>query len=273
MVTDSGLVKILDFGLARFVDPSPVAEGEETKRSYAAGRRPVLARTCPEQAEGRGVDPRSDIFSFGAVLYEMVTGQKAFARASPSATIAAVLRDEPKPAREVSGEIPPELDRVISRCLRKDPARRFQSMADLKVTLEELLDGPGSESTTRGVGVGSAWRAVVGATAAVLLVAAVAGTWLVRRRMTDDVEPTRPLPLTSFGGRILWPALSPDGNQVAFAWNGEAQESFDLYEARRSWSSDTPDERPGHGVVPAWSPDGRQIAFLRNWRRDARFSP
>ena len=123
MVSDSGIVKILDFGLARFVDHGPPTEGGET--AVVLTKEGAVVGTCaymsPEQAEGREVDPRSDVFSFGAVLYEMVTGRKAFARESPSATIAAVLRDEPAPAREVSGAVPPELDRVISRCLRRIP--------------------------------------------------------------------------------------------------------------------------------------------------------
>jgi eukaryotic-like serine/threonine-protein kinase len=266
MVTETGLVKILDFGLAKLVDPAPMTEGEETK-SILTREGAVLgthAYMSPEQAEGRGVGPRSDIFSFGAVLYEVATGRKAFARESPSATIAAVLRDEPQPAREVSGHVSPELERIIHRCLRKDPAKRFQSMADLKVALEELREELGAGPFARVPTARPGRRAVLGIAAGAVVLAAVAGIWLSRRQNPGDIEPTRPVPLTSFGGRILDPALSPDGNQVAFVWNGAAQDSFDLYVklvgpgAPVRLTNDPNIERS-----PTWSPDGRQIAFLR----------
>ena len=92
----------------------------------------------PEQAEGKPVDGRSDIFSFGALLYELVTRRRAFQADSSLAILTAILREDPKPASSVARGIPPELDRIVERCLRKDPERRFQSAADLKVTLEDL---------------------------------------------------------------------------------------------------------------------------------------
>src|SRR5262249_50552885 len=90
----------------------------------------------PEQAEGKGVDARSDIFSFGAVLYEMVTGCGAFPGDSRTSILSAVLSNEPQPASELVNGLPAQLDGIIARCLNKDPARRFESMADLKAGLE-----------------------------------------------------------------------------------------------------------------------------------------
>jgi serine/threonine protein kinase len=105
--------------------PAPVT-GEGT----IAG---TVAYMSPEQAEGKPIDARSDIFSFGSVLYEMMTGQRAFQGDSPLSTLTAVLREEPKPVSTISAALPGDLERLISRCLRKAPERRWQAMADVKV--------------------------------------------------------------------------------------------------------------------------------------------
>src|ERR1035438_8472285 len=106
----------------------------------------TVAYMSPEQAEGKKVDARSDIFSFGSVLYEMVTGQRAFAGGSKLSSLSAVLHKEPQPPSQTVLDIPPELDRIIARCMKKDPVRRWQSMADVKVALDELREEMESSS-------------------------------------------------------------------------------------------------------------------------------
>jgi serine/threonine protein kinase len=105
----------------------------------------------PEQAEGKKVDARSDIFSFGSMLYEMVTGQRAFTGGSKLASLSAVLHKEPQPASQTVADLPPELERIIARCMKKDPARRWQSMADVKVALDELREETESSTVETGL--------------------------------------------------------------------------------------------------------------------------
>src|SRR3954454_22116118 len=141
MVGTDGGVKVLDFGLAKLMGEERAADDtdEDVTAAGAVSAPGKIAGTpaymAPEQALGERVDARSDIFSFGAMLYEMLTGDRAFVGASTAETLAAVVRAQPKPLGEIVPNTPGDLQKLISRCLRKDPARRFQHISDVKVAL------------------------------------------------------------------------------------------------------------------------------------------
>ena len=146
LISDAGPAKVLDFGLAKLVERLP-AVADDVTRTVAIGPSPrtmegaivgTVSYMSPEQAEGKPVDHRSDVFSFGAMLYEMLTGKRAFLGDSPVSTLAAILRAEAPDLPRHLPDIPPEFNRVLRRCLEKSPERRWQSMADVRAILEDL---------------------------------------------------------------------------------------------------------------------------------------
>ena len=146
MVTDKERIKILDFGLAKLESPQLSNDPDATQLEPMTMQGSIMGTLCymsPEQAQGKPVDARSDIFSFGAVLYEMATGQRAFTGDSGITMLTSVLRDEPRLIHEITPNTPPELEHVVHRCLRKDLDERFQTMQEVYQTLEMIRQTSG----------------------------------------------------------------------------------------------------------------------------------
>jgi len=231
-ITDDGRVKILDFGLAKFTRPEADLADDAPTMQVATEAGTVLGTAgymSPEQVRGKAADSRSDIFSFGAILYEMLSGKRAFHGDSAADTMSAILKEEPADLAETNRNVSPALERVVRHCLEKNPAERFQSARDAAFNLEAVSDI--STSTRGGLRAlpeekaGRRW--VLPLVGGLILLASWAAVYRLARRGTVRANPV--FHEVTFRNGIIWDArFAPDGQTIVYgaAWDGAPQEIF-----------------------------------------------
>lgn len=279
-ITDDGRAKILDFGLAADrSDALGVGANDVETNSPTVGRSltdpgtvlGTVGYMAPEQVRGERADHRSDIFSFGCVLYEMLGGRRAFKRDTPAETMTAVLREDPEGLDSLPSSISPALDRVVRRCLEKNPEERFQSMRDLAFAIDNAVSASDSGARSNGaefgseVEAGGRTRPTFGwpALAAAAVVGLVVGFFVFRGGGSTDVavpEPPRMHTLTVSGSDVE-PSASPDGSIIAFRSVRDGKSRIwlkQLVGGGEQPLTDGPDE------LPKFSPDGSALLFIRD---------
>src|SRR5687767_14791121 len=262
-IRPDGTVKVLDFGLAKALDESagadlPIAA---TRTSPALTHAGIILGTAaymaPEQAKGREVDARADIWACGCVLYEMLTGASPFGGESVSEVLAAVLKSEPE-WRELPADTPEAVRRLLRRCLQKDPARRLQHIGDARLELDDAAAPAGTADGARGATGPRRREGLPWAIAGILALAAVAlGVKAFSRPLAPEtrLEITTPSTADPFAF-----AISPDGRKVVFVARANGRPQLYI----RAFDSASAEPLPGTEMAtfPFWSPDGSAIGFF-----------
>jgi serine/threonine protein kinase len=265
MLTRAG-AKLLDFGLAK--------RGLESNISSSVSQLPTdagltiqgsilgtLQYMSPEQLEGREADPRSDIFGLGATLYEMVTGAKAFEGKSQVSLMAAILEHEPRPISSLLPVSPPLLERVIRKCLAKDPDNRWQAASDLVEALDWIRGGATSPESSAPSADAGRWRVLALSAGILAVIVAIAAALMILRKPAGSPMWVSLIPPNNNFSPVPTLALSSDGKRIVFsAPNAAGANSLWL----RSIDSADARELPGtvEGILPFWSPDGQSIGFF-----------
>ncbi|MFP5247281.1 MAG: protein kinase domain-containing protein, partial [Thermoanaerobaculia bacterium] len=259
-VTKDGRVKILDFGVAklRSADDFALSDDETMEQDTSPGTViGTVGYMSPEQVRGQSVDARSDLFSLGTLMYEMVAGEHPFRGDSPADTMSSILREDPTDLAQLNPNVTPGLERVIRHCLEKSPEQRFQSARDLAFQLDMLSSGSGTVPTVEvPVLTQRRWAAIAGILGVLLL--GLAAGWLLRGRSSSPKRPSLTFQqLTWDDGLELAPSLAPDGETLVYTRNGDIQlqrvggrNAINL--TKRCRANDT---------QPAFSPDGASIAY------------
>ncbi len=273
MITPSDDVKILDFGLAkRFLPAGTVAESSSVQPALVTLTAPGVkvgtpAYMSPEQIESREVDARSDVFSFGCLLYEMLTGVSPFLRRNAILIFKAVLSDQPQPLRRIKPHLPAELERILSRALAKDPADRYPSMTEVLAELDALhVDQIGTGVLPNRSGVvpapprphSAAWRP---AAWAALALAVTAAAWWLSRRPPAVPELTGHRLISSSEGFHRQADFSPGGDKIALA-GGDWASGPQIWARTLADGESSPLTSLAFlGERPRWSADGRRVLF------------
>jgi Tol biopolymer transport system component len=231
-LTKDGRVKILDFGLAK-LKPETGQDGKTDMKTVSGGTEPgvvlgTMGYMSPEQVRGKAADKRSDLFAFGAILYEMLSAQRAFRGDSAADTITAILTKEPPDLSQTNKEIHPGLDRIVRHCLEKNPEERFESARDVAFDLEALsgVSGPATTAPYAEIKRRRLWPVLTGAVLATALIVGVLA-YLVGKEAGERPPPSFHQ-LTFRRGEILSAHFAPDGQTVVYsaAWDGKPVEVF-----------------------------------------------
>jgi eukaryotic-like serine/threonine-protein kinase len=271
--TRRGSLKILDFGVAKLLGREP-ADGSAAGLTWPGSSPGTAAYMSPEQARGEELDVRSDLFSVGAVLYEMATGRPAFPGKTTAMVFDAVLNRPPTPAGECNPKLSPGFAAIVAKALERDRSARYQTAAELRADLARVRHTPTAgplRAPAQHKRKAPPAKLLVAAGALLLLV--VVAWWMVPlySRGTPRALPT---PFTSFPGHETDPAFSPDGSKIAFAWDGENQGANGQFSIYVQLVGESTPLRLTKGTAdrhPIWRPDGRYVAFLRAVEGDQRF--
>ena len=279
VIRPDGYVKVLDFGLAKLTESSSPTFAEISTQEIKTGSGVVIGTVgymSPEQARGQSVDVRSDIFNLGAVIYEMVAGEKPFVGETTSDVFAAILKVEPASLSHVAPETPAELARIVSKALRKDREERYQVVKDLLLDLKSLkedvnfqarLDSKPAVSSISESGkkLNKPRAFVIGAALVLLLTAGGISLYKFLNRTQPQLAPVpqvlKTTQVTFSSGFDGYPSLSPDGKSVAYS--SDQKGTFEIYVKQLSeLSGELQLTNDGQqNFQPSWSPDGQRIAY------------
>jgi serine/threonine protein kinase len=273
MITKDGKVKVMDFGLAKI--------GKGTQITKIGSTVGTAAYMSPEQAKGEELDYRTDIWSFGVVLYEMLTGQLPFNGDYEQALMFAILNEQPKAVQILAPGISSVLIHILDRTLEKDVTLRYQSISEVLIELHRLqLSGSRVSSLSgtshQGIKIQEAVKTkgskkiILWSALTFLIVTAVTMLFFFNPFATrEPVEPMKIVPLNGLQGVQMNPAISPNGEEVAFAWNDGTGENFNIYvQIIGTYEPQKLTSDSAYDAMPVWTPDGRSIMFVR-WKRSS----